>query len=50
VLGERRFLPESQEGDIMLIANAGAYGHVMSSHYNRRPPAQELIFRQPATG
>jgi diaminopimelate decarboxylase/aspartate kinase len=44
VLGESRFLPESKEGDIMLIANTGAYGRVMSSSYNRRAPAPELIF------
>jgi len=44
VLGESRFLPQSCEGDIMLIANAGAYGRVMSSHYNRREPAVELVF------
>jgi diaminopimelate decarboxylase/aspartate kinase len=43
VLGESRFLPESREGDIILIANAGAYGRVMSSHYNRRSPAAEVI-------
>jgi diaminopimelate decarboxylase/aspartate kinase len=43
VLGESRLLPECQEGDVMLIANAGAYGRVMSSHYNRRDPATELI-------
>ena len=43
VLGEGRFLPVSEEGDIILIANAGAYGRVMSSHYNRRSPAEEVI-------
>jgi diaminopimelate decarboxylase/aspartate kinase len=42
VLGESRFLPVTREGDIILIANAGAYGRVMSSHYNRRPPAEEV--------
>ncbi len=42
-LGYDRFLPQTQEGDIILIANAGAYGHCMSSHYNLRPPAQEII-------
>jgi diaminopimelate decarboxylase/aspartate kinase len=36
-------LPESQEGDLILIANSGAYGRVMSSHYNRRSPAEEII-------
>jgi len=43
VLGESRFLPTSEEGDILLIANTGAYGRVMSSHYNRRSPAEELV-------
>ena len=43
VLGESRFLPLSEEGDIILIANTGAYGRVMSSHYNRRSPAEELV-------
>ncbi|MGD8385255.1 MAG: diaminopimelate decarboxylase, partial [Lysobacterales bacterium] len=47
VLGESRFLPASEEGDIILIANAGAYGRVMSSHYNRRAPAVELILDRP---
>jgi diaminopimelate decarboxylase/aspartate kinase len=43
VLGEGRFLPASEEGDILLIANTGAYGRVMSSFYNRRAPAEELV-------
>ncbi len=43
ILGESRFLPESREGDVMLIANAGAYGRVMSTHYNRRAPAREVV-------
>ena len=43
VLGESRFLPQSEEGDIILIANTGAYGRVMSSRYNRREPAAEVI-------
>lgn len=43
VIGESRFLPASKEGDIILIANAGAYGRVMSSHYNRRSPAGEVL-------
>ncbi|MCO7222992.1 bifunctional aspartate kinase/diaminopimelate decarboxylase [Pleionea sp. CnH1-48] len=41
-LGLDRMLPESFEGDVMLIANAGAYGAVMSSQYNMRAPAKEL--------
>ncbi len=43
VLGESRRLPASCEGDVILIANAGAYGRVMSSHYNRRDPAEEVV-------
>ena len=43
VLGESRFLPQCREGDIILIANAGAYGRVMSSCYNRRAPAEECV-------
>jgi diaminopimelate decarboxylase/aspartate kinase len=27
----------------MLIANAGAYGHAMSSRYNLREPAGEIL-------
>jgi diaminopimelate decarboxylase/aspartate kinase len=42
-LGRERLLPATSEGDTLLIANAGAYGHVMSSSYNLREPAQELL-------
>ncbi len=42
-LGVDRLLPRAEEGDVMLIANAGAYGHTMSSHYNMRAPAEEII-------
>lgn len=37
-LGSDRLLPPCEENDILLIANVGAYGHAMSSHYNLRPP------------
>ena len=43
VLGHDRMLPVTQEGDVIVIANAGAYGHAMSSHYNLRAPAGELV-------
>ncbi len=43
ILGLDRLLPEAQSGDVMLIANTGAYGAVMSSNYNLRPPAAEFI-------
>jgi diaminopimelate decarboxylase/aspartate kinase len=38
-----RWLPATSEGDIILIANAGAYGHVMSSSYNLRIPAKQKV-------
>ena len=42
-LGSDRLLPKSREGDVILISNAGAYGYVMSSNYNLRDPAIEII-------
>lgn len=41
-LGYSRFLPDTEEGDVLLIANTGAYGHCMSSYYNLREPAREF--------
>ena len=38
-----RLLPPTQEGDVLLIANAGAYGRAMSSRYNLRDPAAEFV-------
>jgi diaminopimelate decarboxylase/aspartate kinase len=43
VLGRDRLLPVTREGDVLLIANAGAYGRAMSSEYNLRAPAAELF-------
>ena len=43
VLGHDRLLPVTREGDVLLITNAGAYGQSMSSHYNLRDPAVELL-------
>jgi diaminopimelate decarboxylase/aspartate kinase len=42
-LGHDRLLPECHSGDVLLIATAGAYGRAMSSHYNLRAPAEELL-------
>jgi diaminopimelate decarboxylase/aspartate kinase len=42
-LGADRWLPDTHEGDVILIANCGAYGYAMSSNYNRRAPAREFI-------
>lgn len=39
-----RMLPEIEEGDLVAIHNAGAYGYAMSSNYNSRPrPAEVLV-------
>ncbi|HEX5761032.1 MAG TPA: bifunctional aspartate kinase/diaminopimelate decarboxylase [Thermoanaerobaculia bacterium] len=43
VLGRSRRLAPAAEGDVLLIANAGAYGRVMSSRYNLREPAGEWL-------
>jgi bifunctional diaminopimelate decarboxylase / aspartate kinase len=43
VLGHSRDLPvDTKVGDVLLIANAGAYGFTMSSNYNMRTPASEV--------
>ncbi len=42
--GADRKLVEAQEGDILAIKNAGAYGYAMSSNYNSRPrPAEVMV-------
>ena len=46
VLGHARLLPSTEEGDVMLIATAGAYGRSMSSRYNLREPAEERVLRR----
>ncbi|HEY4572514.1 MAG TPA: bifunctional aspartate kinase/diaminopimelate decarboxylase, partial [Thermoanaerobaculia bacterium] len=43
ILGRSRRLPATEEGDVFLIANTGAYGRVMSSRYNLREPAGEVL-------
>jgi diaminopimelate decarboxylase/aspartate kinase len=43
MLGSNRRLPATREGDVLLIAQAGAYGAVMASHYNLREPASEIV-------
>lgn len=42
-LGSDRLLPRCREDDVILIANTGAYGSVMSSNYNRRKVDTELV-------
>lgn len=44
ILAENRPLPETQENDILLFADTGAYGMTMASEYNRRAyPAEVLV-------
>ena len=45
VFGRQRHLPSTTApGDVMLIADAGAYGRAMSSTYNLRGlPAEDVI-------
>lgn len=42
-LGAQRLMPETREGDVILIGNGGAYGRVMASSYNMREPAGEAV-------
>ena len=41
--GADRWLPPTEEGDVLLIATCGAYGYAMASHYNLRSPAAEFM-------
>jgi diaminopimelate decarboxylase len=41
--GRDRDLPELRGNDLMAIMTAGAYGAVMASAYNARPPAAEVL-------
>lgn len=40
---DRPFPPETKAGDLLAIMSAGAYGFVMSSQYNARPRAPEVL-------
>jgi diaminopimelate decarboxylase len=40
-----RDLPELHAGDLVAFLTAGAYGAVMSSAYNARPPAPEILVK-----
>jgi diaminopimelate decarboxylase len=45
LLAKDRQLPEIIEGDLLAILNTGAYGYSMSSQYNSRPRAAEVMIR-----
>ena len=42
-LAKDRVLPPMQRGDLLAVFGAGAYGFVMSSQYNSRPRAAEVL-------
>jgi diaminopimelate decarboxylase len=42
-LAKQRHLPPMQQGDLLAIFSAGAYGMSMSSNYNSRPRAAEIL-------
>src|SRR5262249_36101466 len=43
VVGRDRVLPQLAAGDLVAIGDAGAYGSVMASNYNRRPLPPEVL-------
>jgi len=45
VLGHGRRLPKTEPDDVLVVANTGAYGRAMSSRYNLREPAGEVLLR-----
>ena len=45
LLAKDRLLPEVEEGDLLAVLNAGAYGFSMSSQYNSRPRAAEVLVK-----
>jgi len=42
-LGKNRKLPVLKQGDLLAVMGAGAYGFTMSSNYNSRPRAAEVM-------
>lgn len=46
IMAKNRKLPPIQEGDLLGIMDAGAYGYVMSSNYNNRLRPAEVLIQQ----
>ncbi len=42
-LARKRRMPEPRAGDLLVVRSAGAYGFAMSSNYNSRPRAAEVL-------
>ncbi|GJM26970.1 MAG: diaminopimelate decarboxylase [Phycisphaerae bacterium] len=45
-LGRNRFIPPVKQGDLLAVFSAGAYGAVMSSQYNSRNRAAEVLVEE----
>ncbi len=45
-LAKDRRMPFVQEGDLLAVLDAGAYGYSMSSQYNARPRAAEVLVKE----
>ena len=49
ILAKERLLPKIEEGDILAVANAGAYGFSMASNYNCRQLPAEVLKQEDGT-
>jgi diaminopimelate decarboxylase len=45
ILARDRKMPSIREGDLLAVLNSGAYGYSMSSQYNLRPRAAEVLVK-----
>jgi diaminopimelate decarboxylase len=45
ILGKQREISKLNEGDMLAILDAGAYGYTMSSPYNSRPRPAEILIK-----
>lgn len=46
VFAKDRLMPKIEEGSLLIIMTAGAYGYSMSSTYNLRPRASEILIKE----
>lgn len=49
ILAKDRILPKIEEGDLLGVLDAGAYGFCMASPYNNRPKPAEVLIREDGT-
>jgi diaminopimelate decarboxylase len=45
ILARDRKMPSIKEGDVLAVLNCGAYGYSMSSQYNSKPRAAEVLVK-----